>query len=147
MAGLLFVSGAYGTQPSADGDTDVLPISGRLGDELTIEQGQASARLVAMNLLSRARAVVDTLDRVAAVVRLAGYVNAAPGFVDAPQVVDGASRLLIDVFGEKRGAHARMALCQQGLPHNAPVTAELVLAVDHATAARVAAPADRERAA
>jgi enamine deaminase RidA (YjgF/YER057c/UK114 family) len=129
--GLLFLSGAYGTTPSEAGDTDIVPISGRLGDELTISEGQASARLVAVNLLAMARSVLGSLDAVESVVRLVGYVNAAPGFVAAPQVLDGASRVLLEVFGQERGSHARMALYQPGLPANAPVTAELLLEVTH----------------
>jgi YjgF/chorismate_mutase-like, putative endoribonuclease len=88
--------------------------------DLTIAEGQASARLVALNLLAMARAVVGTLDRVSSVVRLVGYVNAAPGFVEAPRVLDGASRLLIDLFGAERGSHARVALYQGGLPGMRP---------------------------
>ncbi len=126
---LLFVSGAYGTQPDDGSGADPLPISGQLGTDLTVAGGQASARLVAVNLLAMARAVLGTLDRVHSVVRLVGYINAAPGFVEAPRVLDGASRLLIDVFGTEHGSHARMALCQSGLPGDAPLTAELLLEV------------------
>jgi enamine deaminase RidA (YjgF/YER057c/UK114 family) len=126
---LLFVSGAYGTQPDEGGEADTLPISGRLGVDLSVAEGQASARLVAVNLLAMARAVLGTLDRVQSVVRLVGYVNAAPGFVEAPRVLDGASCLLIDLFGTERGSHARMALYQPGLPGDAPLTAELLLEV------------------
>jgi enamine deaminase RidA (YjgF/YER057c/UK114 family) len=124
---LLFVSGAYGTQPGDSGDADGLPIRGQLGAELTVDEGQASARLVALNLLAMARVALGTLDRVESVVRLVGYINAAPGFVDGPRVLDGASRLLIELFGEERGSHARMALYQPGLPGRAPLTAELLL--------------------
>jgi enamine deaminase RidA (YjgF/YER057c/UK114 family) len=124
---LLFISGAYGTQPEDYGDADGLPIRGQLGAELTVAEGQESARLVALNLLAMARAVLGTVDRVESVVRLVGYINAAPGFVDGTRVLDGASRLLIDVFGEERGSHARMALYQPSLPGGAPVTAELLL--------------------
>ncbi len=137
--GLLFVSGAYGTCPDESGEEDVLPIRGRLGDQLTVAEGQASARLVAINLLAMACVVVGDLDRVRSVVRLVGYVNSAPGFVDAPRVLDGASQLLLDVFGPERGGHARMALYQPGLPGNAPLTAELLLEIRrHAGAMRVA---------
>jgi enamine deaminase RidA (YjgF/YER057c/UK114 family) len=129
VGNLLFVSGAYGTCPDASG-ADTLPIRGRLGEGLTVAEGRASARLVAINLLAMARAVLGDLDAVRSVVRLVGYVNAAPGFVDAPRVLDGASQLLIDVFGPERGSHARMALYQSGLPGDAPVTAELLLEVD-----------------
>jgi enamine deaminase RidA (YjgF/YER057c/UK114 family) len=124
---LLFISGAYGTRPEESGDADGLPVRGQLGAELTVADGQASARLVALNLLAMARAALGTLDRVESVVRLVGYINAAPGFVDGPRVLDGASRLLIDLFGEERGSHARMALYQPGLPGRAPLTAELLL--------------------
>jgi enamine deaminase RidA (YjgF/YER057c/UK114 family) len=124
---LLFISGAYGTQPEDYGDADDLPIRGQLGAELTVAEGQESARLVALNLLAMARAVLGTVDRVESVVRLVGYINAAPGFVGGTRVLDGASRLLIDVFGEERGSHARMALYQPSLPGGAPVTAELLL--------------------
>lgn len=127
---LLFVSGAYGTCPDESGTVDTLPIRGRLGDELTVAEGQASARLVAINLLAMAQSVLNSLDDVRSVVRLVGYVNAAPGFVEAPRVLDGASKLLLAVFGEERGSHARMALYQPGLPGGAPLTAELLLEVD-----------------
>lgn len=126
---LLFVSGAYGTRPDEGGEADALPISGQLGADLTVTEGQASARLVAVNLLAMAREVLGSLDRVQSVVRLVGYINAAPGFAEAPRVLDGASRLLIDLFGVDGGSHARMALYQAGLPDNAPLTAELLLEV------------------
>jgi enamine deaminase RidA (YjgF/YER057c/UK114 family) len=130
VGNLLFVSGAYGTCPDGGGTFDILPIRGRLGDELTVAEGQASARLVAINLLAMANSVLAGLDDVRSVVRLAGYVNAAPGFIEGPRVLDGASQLLIDVFGRERGSHARMALYQPGLPGDAPLTAELLLEVD-----------------
>jgi enamine deaminase RidA (YjgF/YER057c/UK114 family) len=130
VGNLLFVSGAYGTRPDASGAVDTLPIRGRLGDELTVAEGQASARLVGINLLAMAQAVVGDLEAVRSVVRLVGYINAAPGFVEAPSVLDGASRLLLDVFGAERGSHARMALYQPGLPGGAPLTAELLLEID-----------------
>jgi enamine deaminase RidA (YjgF/YER057c/UK114 family) len=124
---LLFVSGAYPTRPDGHGAGYVLPYRGRLGADLSVEQGQAAARLVVINLLAMARGIVGDLDRVRSVIRLAGYVNAAPGFVEAPAVLDGASRLLVELFGPKRGAHSRMALYQPGLPDEAPLTAELLV--------------------
>ncbi len=130
VGNLLFVSGAYGTCPGDGPGIDTLPIRGRLGDTLTVAEGQASARLVAINLLAMTQAVLGDLDAVRSVVRLVGYVNAAPGFVDGPRVLDGASQLLIDVFGPECGSHARMALYQPGLPGDAPLTAELLLEVD-----------------
>jgi enamine deaminase RidA (YjgF/YER057c/UK114 family) len=140
---LLFVSGTYGTKPDEHGEADTLPIRGQLGAELTVAQGRESARLVALNHLAMARAVLGTLDRVKAVVRLVGYINAAPGFVDGPRVLDGASRLLIDLFGETYGSHARMALYQPCLPGDAPLTAELLLEVGDATSVRARSAAAR----
>jgi enamine deaminase RidA (YjgF/YER057c/UK114 family) len=128
---LLFISGAYPTRPDEGGARDTLPYRGQLGGDLNVEQGRAAARLVAINLLAMARAVVGDLDRVRAVVRLTGYVNAAPGFMEAPAVLDGASSLLVDLFGPDAGAHARTALYQQGLPEDAPLTAELVLDLEN----------------
>ncbi|MEU5876315.1 RidA family protein [Spirillospora sp. NPDC047279] len=121
-----YVSGTYGTAKDADGN-DHLPISGKLGRDLDVGQGYESARLVAINLLAMARAELGSLDVVERVVRLAGYVNAGPEFTQAPAVLDGASDLLIDVFGPERGTHARIALYQQGLPRDAPLAAELTL--------------------
>ncbi|MEU8135243.1 RidA family protein [Streptodolium elevatio] len=123
---LFFVSGTYGTTKDADGN-DQLPITGKLGRELTIEEGQASARLVAINLLAMARAELGSLDKVLRVVRLAGYINCVPGFAQAPAVLNGASDLLIEVFGPDLGKHARIALYQPDLPREAPLTAELTL--------------------
>ncbi|MFF5212771.1 RidA family protein [Streptosporangium sp. NPDC000396] len=123
---LLFVSGTYGTVKRPDG-SDTLPITGKLGRDLTVEQGYASARLVAINLLAMARTELGSLDKVDRVVRLAGYVNCTPGFAQAPAALNGASDLLIKVFGQEHGTHARIALYQADLPGEAPLTAELTL--------------------
>jgi enamine deaminase RidA (YjgF/YER057c/UK114 family) len=126
--GLLYLSGTYGTAVGAD-DQDVLPIVGKLGAELAIEDGYRSARLMAINHLAMAKAVLGDLDRVVRVIRLLGFVNAAAGFRDAPSVLNGASDLLIEVFGREHGSHARSALYQHELARNAPVAGELTLAV------------------
>jgi enamine deaminase RidA (YjgF/YER057c/UK114 family) len=126
--GLLYLSGAYGTAVSED-DEDFLPVAGKVGAELSIEDGYKSARLMAINHLAMAKAVVGNLDRIARVIRLLGFVNAAPGFRDAPKVLNGASDLLIEVFGEEHGRHARSALYQHELARNAPIAGELTLAV------------------
>jgi enamine deaminase RidA (YjgF/YER057c/UK114 family) len=126
--GLLHLSGTYGTVVGED-DEDFLPVAGKVGAELSIEDGYKSARLMAINHLAMAKAVVGDLDRIARVIRLLGFVNAAPGFRDAPKVLNGASDLLIEVFGEDRGRHARSALYQHELARDAPVAGELTLAV------------------
>jgi enamine deaminase RidA (YjgF/YER057c/UK114 family) len=126
--GLLYLSGTYGTAVGND-DADFLPIVGKVGTDISIEDGYRSARLMAINHLAMAKAVVGNLDRIARVIRLLGFVNAAPGFRDAPTVLNGASDLLIEVFGANDGRHARSALYQHELARNAPVAGELTLAV------------------
>jgi enamine deaminase RidA (YjgF/YER057c/UK114 family) len=133
---LLFVSGTYGTVKDAEG-RDVLPIRGKLGRELSVADGRRSARLVAANLLAMVRAEVGDLNKVSRMVRLAGYVNSVPDFAEAPAVVDGASELLFEVFGEDRGGHARIALYQPNLPRQAPLACELTVLL---TASETAAP-------
>jgi enamine deaminase RidA (YjgF/YER057c/UK114 family) len=126
--GLLYLSGTYGTAVDAD-DQDYLPIVGKLGAELAVEDGYRSARLMAINHLAMAKSVLGDLDRIVRVIRLLGFVNSAPGFRDAPSVLNGASDLLISVFGPEHGRHARSALYQHELARNAPVAGELTLAV------------------
>ena len=124
--GLLYLSGTYGTVVGDD-DQDVLPIVGKLGAEVSMEEGYRSA--MAINHLAMAKAVLGDLDRITRVVRLMGFVNAAPGFRDSPSVLNGASDLLVEVFGPDNGRHARSALYQHELARNAPVAGELTLAV------------------
>jgi enamine deaminase RidA (YjgF/YER057c/UK114 family) len=127
--GILYLSGTYGTAVN-ENDEDYLPKAGKVGGSLSIEDGYQSARLMAINHIAMAKAVLGDLERINRVIRLLGFVNAAPGFRDAPKVLNGASDLLIEVFGEQRGRHARSALYQHELARDAPVAGELMLAVD-----------------
>ena len=127
-AGILYLSGTYGTAVGPDGE-DHLPYAGKLGGGLSIEDGYQSARLMAINHLAMAKAVLNDLDRIERVIRLLGFVNAASGFREAPKVLNGASDLLVSVFGEARGQHARSALYQHELARDAPVAGELTLAM------------------
>ncbi|MDD9208028.1 RidA family protein, partial [Georgenia sp. 10Sc9-8] len=92
------------------------------------EEAAELARTCTLNALAAAAAAVDGLDAVARVVKVVGYVASEPSFTGQPGVVDGASRLLGDVFGEQ-GAHARSAVGVAALPMDAPVEVELILAV------------------
>ncbi len=125
---ILYVSGTIGTVPGPD-DEDVLPHKGKLGKELSIEEGYQSARLVAINHLAMIKAVIGDLDDVVRIVKMVGYINAAPGFKDAPKVLNGASDLFVQVFGEDRGRHARAALYQNELTFDAPVENEITVQV------------------
>ena len=125
---ILYVSGTIGTVPGPD-DKDMLPYKGKLGRELSIEEGYQSARLVAINHLAMIKAVIGDLDNVVRIVKMVGYINAAPGFKDAPKVLNGASDLFVQVFGEDRGRHARAALYQNELTFDAPVENEITVQV------------------
>jgi enamine deaminase RidA (YjgF/YER057c/UK114 family) len=119
---LLFLSGVI---PFVDGK---LPLQGKLGKDLTVEQGYEASRVALLNALAIVRAEVGSLDRVRRLVRMVGYVASAEGFAQQPAVINGASDLLVEIFGEA-GRHARVALGAAELPLNAPVELELILQV------------------
>lgn len=116
---------ASGQTPTVAGR---LVIAGKLGADVTVEQGQEAARLAALNCLAEVRGLLGSLDMVTRVVKLTGYVASAAGFGDQPAVINGASRLMEDVFGPA-GRHARAALGVAELPAGAPVEIELVVEV------------------
>jgi enamine deaminase RidA (YjgF/YER057c/UK114 family) len=119
---LLFLSGVL---PSRDGQ---LIVTGKLGESLTVEQGMEAARVAVLNGLSIIRSQAGSLDRVKQIVKMVGYIASAPGFTDQPQVLNGASDLLVSVFGEA-GRHARVAVGAAELPREAPVEIELIVQV------------------
>jgi enamine deaminase RidA (YjgF/YER057c/UK114 family) len=120
---LLFLSG---TTCYKDGE---FLFTGRVGAELTIEQGYAAAQQTALNLLSVIKATLGNLDQVRRVVKLNGYVNSAPDFDRQPEVINGASELLEELYGG-RGKHARTAIGVSDLPAHIPVEIELIVQVD-----------------
>jgi len=100
---------------------------GKVGQDLTVEQGYEAARLATLNCLAAAKSVLGTLDQIERVVKVNGYVNSASGFTDQAKVMNGASDLLGQIFGEK-GRHARTSVGVNELPMNIAVEVELVLA-------------------
>ena len=117
---LLFVSGSTGASQYEQ--------RGRVGQDLTVEQGYEAAKYAILGgLLSVQRALGD-LDRVERIVKLLGFVNAPEGFVDSPKVINGASDLLTALYGES-GRHARSAIGVAALPGNAPVEIEMIVQV------------------
>ena len=96
---------------------------GKLGAGVSIEQGAAAARGCAINLLAQLKAALGDLDKVVRVVRLGGFVNSAPDFLDGPKVLNGASDLMVQVFGDK-GRHARTTVGVAALPADAAVEVE-----------------------
>ena len=120
---LLFLSG---TTCYKDGE---FLFTGRVGAVLTIEQGYAAAQQTALNLLSVIKTTLGSLDQVKRVVKLNGYVNSAPDFDRQPEVINGASELLEQLYGE-RGKHARTAIGVSDLPAHIPVEIELIVQVN-----------------
>lgn len=120
---LVFLAGHGPTQ--ADGTF----VTGKVGSDLTIEQGYEAARLTAVTLLTSLKQEIGDLGRVRRIVRLFGMVNAVEGFGEQPEVINGASDFLIEVFGD-RGRHARAAVGMSSLPRNIPVEIEMVVEID-----------------
>jgi enamine deaminase RidA (YjgF/YER057c/UK114 family) len=119
---LVFVAG-HG--PRRDGQYVYI---GKLGQDLSVEEGYQAARLVILNCLASLKAEIGDLDHVRRIVKLLGMVNSAPGFPEQPAVINGASDLLVDVFAE-RGRHARSAVGMAELPMGISVEIELVAEV------------------
>jgi enamine deaminase RidA (YjgF/YER057c/UK114 family) len=119
---LLFISG-HG--PMKDGKFTYL---GKLGKDLSIEEGYEAARLVALNCLASAKSVIGDLDRITRVVKILGMVNCTEDFDDQPKVVNGASDLLVQLFGDS-GRHARSAVGMQALPFSIAVEIEMIFEV------------------
>lgn len=106
-------------------EADGTLIRGKIGLDFTLEEGPALARLVGLNILAVLREEFGSLDRIGGVVKLLGMVNAVPEFERHPQVIDGASKLMQDVFGES-GIHARSSFGVGSLPNNIPVEIEAI---------------------
>ncbi|MBW7965849.1 RidA family protein [Bradyrhizobium sp. BR 10261] len=120
---LLFVSGQVCFDPSGK-----LIAKGKLGAGVSIEDGAAAARGCAVNLLAQVKAALGDLDKVTRVVRLGGFINSAPDFLDGPKVLNGASDLMVAAFGDK-GRHARTTVGVASLPADAAVEVEGVFEV------------------
>jgi enamine deaminase RidA (YjgF/YER057c/UK114 family) len=103
--------------------------TGILGADFTVEQGQAAARETAILMLGRLRAAFGSLDRVERWLTVRGFVRSAPGFAQQPQVLNGFSDLIIDVYGDERGRCARSAIGTSELPANIPVEVEAIVAL------------------
>jgi enamine deaminase RidA (YjgF/YER057c/UK114 family) len=120
---LLMVSG----QICLDG-AGKLVATGKLGGGVTIEDGQKAARACAINILAQLKAALGDLDKVVRVVRLGGFVNSTPNFLEGPRVMNGASDLMIEVFGD-RGRHSRTTVGVAVLPRDAAMEVEGIFEV------------------
>jgi len=104
-------------------------ITGKVGADLTVEQGYETARRIAIGLLGSLKAEIGDLGKVNRIVKLLGLVNCTPEFADQPKVINGASDLLVEVFGDK-GKHARSAVGTNALPLNIAVEIEMIVEVE-----------------
>ena len=114
---LLYVSG------------QISPVKGRLGADMAVPAGAEAARGCGLSLLAQARAALGSLDRVARVVKLTGFVASTPDFTDQPEVINGCSDLMVEVFGDC-GRHARAAVSAPSLPRGVAVEIEAVFEIE-----------------
>lgn len=126
IGNLVYTSGAVPARP--DG-----LVTGKLGADLDIEGGQEAAKLCVLNCLAAVQGLIGDLDRVRRIVKLTGFVNSAPGFIQQHLVMDGASSFLLLLFPEERGAHARSSVGVAELPLNIAVEVELIVEVETAS--------------
>ena len=103
-------------------------IKGKIGKDLNLEQGQESAKLCALNLLAQLKKITGSLDKVKSCIKITGYVNSTDSFIDQPKVINGASDLISQIFGDK-GKHARAAVSVNSLPLGASVEVEGIFEV------------------
>ena len=104
-------------------------ITGKVGSDLTTDQGYQAARRIAIGLLGSLKAAIGDLDKVRQMVKLLGLVNCGPDFTDQPKVINGASDFLVEIFGDK-GKHARSAVGMNALPLNIAVEIEMIVEVE-----------------
>ena len=119
---LVFVSGQISQNDSG-------LIKGRLGDGMSVEDGADAARRCGLALIAQVKAATGSLDKVRRVVKLTGFVNSTPDFTDQPEVINGCSDLMVEVFGDK-GRHARAAVSAAALPRGVAVEIEAIFEVE-----------------
>jgi enamine deaminase RidA (YjgF/YER057c/UK114 family) len=125
VGNMLYVSGHGPVKLTPDS-----PVTGRLGADLTVEQGKEAARLVGLAILSTVRNTLGSLDRVKRLVKTLGMVNATAEFTEQPQVINGFSELMAQVFGDDAGVGARSAVGMGSLPGNISVEIECIFEVE-----------------
>lgn len=119
--GLLLISGQLSATPLES-------VKGKLGADVQVEMGQAAAQLACLNVLAQAKAALGSLDRIEQTLRLTGFVNSAPDFVEQPKVINGASDLLVAVLDE-RGRHTRAAVGVASLPFGVAIEVDAMFAI------------------
>jgi len=122
VGNLVFCSGQG---PVKDGEFAYI---GRLGVEVSLKEGYEAAKICALNCLAAIKSVTGSLDNIDEIIKLKGFVNSAPDFYRQPEVINGASELMVKIFGDK-GKHARCALGTSVLPSNIPVELEMIVSI------------------
>ncbi|MEM7620787.1 MAG: RidA family protein [Pseudomonadota bacterium] len=125
----LYISGQLSLSPNQK------VLRGKLGDTLSLEDGRRAAELCVLNILAQIKRALNDLDQVAQVVKLGGYVNATQDFIDHPAVINGASDLMVAIFGSETGQHVRTAVGCSNLPLGAAVEVEAIVRVKKVGAA------------
>ena len=124
---IVYVSGQIPMQSGTVNDI----FKGKVGSSVSIENAQTAARICTLNALSHIKSALGTLDRIGRFIRLSGYVNSDPSFIDQPKVINAASDLLVSIFGDA-GKHSRVAIGVVSLPLGSAVEIELLLKSDRA---------------
>jgi enamine deaminase RidA (YjgF/YER057c/UK114 family) len=138
VGNLVFISG----QLPREGDR--MAVKGKVDTEVRVGFAKQGARLAALNCLAVLKAEIGDLDRVKRIVRLTGHVASVPGFIGQPEVMNGASELMVEVFGE-RGRHTRMTLGVPVLPSDATVAVEMIAEIEEKKVSRPAAKKQRRK--
>ncbi|MDQ0138091.1 enamine deaminase RidA (YjgF/YER057c/UK114 family) [Neorhizobium galegae] len=112
--------------------------TGKVGGDVSVEEAYDHAKLTGVNLLAAANAALGSLSAIREVVKILGFVNAVPDFKEHPQVINGCSDLMISVFGELKGTHARSAIGVASLPNQITVEVEMIVRVAHDVAIKMA---------
>jgi enamine deaminase RidA (YjgF/YER057c/UK114 family) len=121
---LIFVSGQIPVEPGSN--PIQVKYKGKVGRDISLEDGQAAALLCTINALSQLKGTLNSLDRIKKFVKVSGYVNCDPSFTDHPQVINGASDFLVQLFGEK-GKHSRVAVGASSLPLDSSVEIDFIV--------------------
>lgn len=119
----LYISGQISVAPNGR------VVKGKLGQDLGLEEGIEAARYCGVGILARAKAAIGDLEKIEKLIKLGAFVNAAPDFSDHPKVVNGASDLMVQVFGAEKATHVRFAVGSASLPSNAAVEIEAVFRI------------------
>lgn len=120
---LVFVSGQMPVEPGSKPIR--VKFKGKIGRDISLEDGQKAARLCAINALSQLKDALSSLDQIKKFVRVSGYVNCDPSFTDHPKVINGASDFLVQIFGEK-GRHTRVSVGASSLPFDSSVQIDFI---------------------